>query len=1147
MSVVYNIENPKGTVFAKYGNIKVEGWAFSSEGKQVNVLVMFDKKKVKIPVDKERPDVRDAYPPEYSDYTLSSGFSYFFELTEKEKKKNHVVRIYIYEDTEEIFAGEYSVLSSEEQIGTTWERIRKTNRFIVDHIKQGKIPTTKDQWELGIQKVSNILRHGHSATSQHAESIDTLLDPYDVWVEKDRWNNTKDQIARTEMQGFNKKPLISVIIPVYKTNIDWLKETISSVLAQVYDQWEVIIVDDHSQNEELTKCIRSFEENDERIHAFEMEKNSHISRTSNYAVSKCSGEYLAFLDHDDLLSVNALFEVAKAINSNEAAEVLYSDDDKIDVHGHRYDPQFKPEYSPELLLSYMYFSHLFVVKTSLFKEVGGFRDICNGSQDYDLALRVSELTQNIVHIPRILYHWRATDQSTATDSANKPYSIDAGLRAVSDAVIRRNIPAAVSQPEFARRGHLGIYELKYNQKQKPLVSIVIPTKDRKDLLARCIASIQKRTKYEHYEIIIVDDGSTEADTLEYLRRLPYTVIRNEKLGSFNFSRLVNLGVKHSKGDYVILLNNDTEVIEPSWIDYMLLYMLMPGVGAVGAKLLYSNRHIQHAGVVLRLGNGIAGHAFKLIAEMDGGYLSYAKVARNYSAVTGACLMTSKAVYTQMGGLDEKEFAVSYNDVDYCQRLIQSGLRIVYSPSALLYHHEGMSRGVEQSGHYSNPQEEYNFFKKWIKNREYQDPYYNQNLSYENEWFQLDLHTIQPMSKKPLKILLITHNLNFEGAPMVQFHVARKLQDYGYEFTVFSSVDGLLRKEYEKLGIPVICDDINALRLTNTFERFLEILQTKAKQYEFNKYDLIYANTTESFWGVKLSELCHMPVVWSIHESIDYRTHFFELQEEYRKEFIHSFMKATRVLYVSKATANLYKELNTYNVNVIRNGIDTSKIDAYKDKYSYEAVRDELNISKETKVITIVGTVCERKGQLLFAKTAQKLIKKYMYDGVLFMIVGASPSPYLQTVEHYIDENNMRSKFRIIDYAANDEIFKYYRATDLLVCASYEESSPLVILEAMAFGVPIVSTNVFGVPEIVRDHQDALLVPPDNEELMAEAIDKVLKDNILSNRIKLSARYRLDTFFTQDQMIAEYDLMFRSVYEEQQNRLFDKFLPSAANL
>ena len=535
---------------------------------------------------------------------------------------------------------------------------------------------------------------------------------------------------KREMVAFNYRPLISVIMPVYNPPPHLLTECLDSVCGQLYEDWELCIADDASTDPQIRPILQQYAAKDPRIKVVFREENGHISRASNSAIELAQGEFIALLDHDDLLTPDALFWVVEALQRHPEAGVIYSDEDKIDEEGNCLDPYFKPDWNPYLFLGQNMVSHLGVYRTSLVREIKGFRVGFEGSQDYDLAARIiSQLSpKQIVHIPRILYHWRIIPGSTAASTSEKPYAQVAAEKTVNDYLQRESIPARVSVDTMLKSVYQHLTFEPFTH--PPLASIIIPTRNRVDLVRTCIESIIAKTTYIHYEIILVDNGSDEPEALAYFAELEEQgkarLVRDN--GPFNYSRLNNRAVELAAGEVIVLLNNDTEVISENWLAEMLQLALLPDVGAVGAKLLYSNGAIQHAGVILGIGGG-ASHIYMGADKDDPGYFSHSQLLRGYSAVTGACLAVRKALYEEVGGLDEEMLPVGYNDVDFCLKLRQMGLRNLWTPAALLYHHESISRGVDDT-----PEKKRRFWnelsqlkKRWstvLAN----DPAYNKNLT-----------------------------------------------------------------------------------------------------------------------------------------------------------------------------------------------------------------------------------------------------------------------------------------------------------------------------------------------------------------------------------------------------------------------------------
>jgi glycosyltransferase involved in cell wall biosynthesis len=518
---------------------------------------------------------------------------------------------------------------------------------------------------------------------------------YQAWIKLyDTLDDKAIEKIKTEMAEFSKSPKISVVMPVFNVSLNFLEEAIKSVQNQIYENWELCIADDASTDREIRPFLESLAQKDSRIKIVYREKNGHISAASNSALELAEGEYVALLDNDDLLSTHAFFYVVKAILANPDVALIYSDEDKINDNGFRYDPYFKCELNYELLLAQNMICHLAVYRKDLLKELKGFRVGYEGAQDYDLALRVLEKVgaQKIVHIPKVLYHWRAISGSTALNINEKYYATYSGRRVIAEHLVRSGRGGSVSPAPTVPFMNRVRYPL---PEHLPLVSIIIPTRDRAGLLEMCLNSLFKKTIYENYEILIVDNGSVEDATKEFFERQPKDKVRIIRDDSpFNYSRLNNLAVDKSKGDVICLMNNDIEILTPDWIEEMLSFVMQPDVGCVGARLWYPDGGLQHGGVISGIG-GVAGHSHKYLKKGNLGYFARAVLHQSLSAVTGACLMIRKSVWEEVGGLEE-QLAVAFNDVDFCLRVREAGYRNVWTPYAEMIHHESLSRGAEDT-------------------------------------------------------------------------------------------------------------------------------------------------------------------------------------------------------------------------------------------------------------------------------------------------------------------------------------------------------------------------------------------------------------------------------------------------------------------
>jgi GT2 family glycosyltransferase len=541
---------------------------------------------------------------------------------------------------------------------------------------------------------------------------------YDAWILENEPGETDLLKQREEAAFFLYRPLISVVVPVYETDEGMLIRMIESVRAQTYENWELCIADGNSSKAYIHEKLQEYANRDKRIKVVFLKENKHIAGNSNEALSLAEGVFIGFLDHDDELAPFALYEMVRLLNADPSLDFIYSDEDKIDADGRRILPFFKPGWSPDLLLSVNYICHFAVLRHSIVKELGGFRSGYDGAQDYDLFLRASNITSRISHIPKILYHWRDHETSTATDVSRKEYADKSGIAALTDFLKSKLIDAKVI-PGIVRTNYI----VRYPLAGRPLVSIIIPFKDKVDLLRKCVDSILAKTTYEEYELVLISNKSGQAETFEYLDALG----KNPKVRvltfdeEFNYSKINNFGVRYARGDFLLFLNNDTEVIEPEWLTHLLENAQRKEIGAVGCKLLFPDKTIQHAGVIVGI-TAFAGHVFAGLLDHTYTHFGSTDYSRNYLAVTGACLMVRKEVFHEVGGFHES-FIVCGSDVDFCLRIHQKGYRNIYVPYAVLYHHEAASRGT------CIPSIDFELsLKSYDEFLHVRDPYYNPNLT-----------------------------------------------------------------------------------------------------------------------------------------------------------------------------------------------------------------------------------------------------------------------------------------------------------------------------------------------------------------------------------------------------------------------------------
>lgn len=551
------------------------------------------------------------------------------------------------------------------------------------------------------------------------------VDEYNKWL--------KQNCHETEYEELKYKPLISILIPVYNIGKEFFSECLDSILNQSYKNFEICLVDDCSTRQETIETLKEYSKKDKRIRVKYRKENGHISKTTNDALKMAKGEYIALVDDDDLLDKNALYEMVKVLNDDQTIDFIYSDEDKINTRGQYCDPHFKPNWSPDTLLSLNYICHFVIIRKKLVDEVQGFTVGLEGAQDHDLFLKVTEKTSNIYHIPKILYHWRMVEGSTSMTIDNKSYATDKGKIAIENALKRRKIKAHVDKDTPST-----YYKVVYELSKEPLVSVIIPTRDYADILKKCVDSIYEKTNYKNFEIIIANNDSKEKETLDLFKKYQKKY-KNFKvvdcIMDFNYSKINNIAVKKSKGEYIVLLNNDTEILSENWLSDLIGYASQKHIGCVGAKLLYPDMTVQHAGVILGLG-GVASHAYIGASRNELGMYGRLRVPYDYSCNTAACIAFKKSKFKEVGGLEE-DLQVAYNDVDFNIKMLKSGYYNVFLPQVELIHYESKSRGLDTSSEkYKRFKKESDYmYKKWndILNN---DPYYNPNLSLKGN-FMLD--------------------------------------------------------------------------------------------------------------------------------------------------------------------------------------------------------------------------------------------------------------------------------------------------------------------------------------------------------------------------------------------------------------------------
>ncbi|MFI5336491.1 MAG: glycosyltransferase [Opitutales bacterium] len=1121
------IENPGYWINAGYDKFRITGWIFGM-GRDIAQLsattgVLTENRLV---YPKERPDVA-AHRPDHAN-ALRSGY---YGLIDLRRDTPNPANLKIFAETGDgtrpiAFARRMYLDRRDEHSGpvpiyrpflfykvaAAFLRGALLGRFVFDSWPQARAEIVRLR-----QLLSSTLGTGDETPAVAPEAVRRRdQDPYTRWC----WHNRLTPRLRAVLQqdatalAAAGGPLISVVVPAYNTPEKYLRELLDCLRQQLYPHWELCIADDASPKPHVRRMLEEAARADPRIKPVYRPENGHIARATNSALDTATGEFVALLDHDDLLPHDALLHVAQAIACHPTAGYLYTDEDKIDDNGRRYDPQFKGGWSPEMALTHNYTHHLTVIRRSIMEQAGRLRPEFNGAQDIDLFLRCWELIPDadVIHVPFIGYHWRAHAESTATRGDQKGYLFDAARRSIAEAVARRKLRAGPMLPEFAKNHALCLHQLKWNPailREHP-VTIVIPTKDRADLLRTCLDSLARTTPRESVSIIVVDDGSTDPDTIACLRDLPArTDLRCEVVTApanpegFNYSRLVNLGTSHARTSLVLHLNNDVEALEPGWLEDMAGWLSVPGVGVVGAKLLYPDGTVNHAGISLSREDGLAHVLFEREPAADLGYLFLPHAARNVAAVTGACLLTRTDLYRQLGGFEETRLPVAYNDVDYCLRAAAAGARVVVTPQAVLRHVGSASRGR------SYTEREH---VAWLERHGgYRDPYHSDALDFPPRNLPLNpYHQRYAQAARPFRALVLTHNLNYEGAPIFIFELARHLAGQpGITVTVASPQDGPLRTRYEQLGLRVEIWDAAPFFAARTPADFTAALRQFAGSRTWDDVDVFVCNTLLTFWGIQLAHHLGKPSAYYLHESNAIRRFFAPLLPAPLHPLVDEALRlATRVVFTAAATRAIHEELNgNDNFRTLRSWVDFARIEQFKATHDRTALRRKHGLDPDATIVVNIGTTCERKGQHIYIRGLDLLKKELpaLHPGrkIQWVMVGARESLYLETLREDIQLMGLHD---VVIFPETGDIYDFYHLADLLAFTSFEESFPRVLLEAMVFGTRIVSTDVNGIPEMLTNTDEAWLVPAGDPFKLAAALKTALSAHFAGDQKMPSMAY-----------------------------------------
>lgn len=913
--------------------------------------------------------------------------------------------------------------------------------------------------------------------------------PHDAYVENTRITPRLRSAMQAKIDAFRHRPLFSILMPVYNVDPRWLKEAIASVQQQVYPHWELCLADDKSTRPDLIRYLDNLP-SDPRIKLVRRAENGHICRATNSAAELATGEFVCLLDNDDELAPHALFAVTERLQQQPLADLIYSDEDKINERGRRYDPQFKPDWSPELLLSYNYINHFTVMRRSVFETAGRFRPGYEGSQDHDLLLRATELTDRIQHVPQILYHWRALPESTASSAGVKPIVHTSGRRAVEEALQRRGIAASLVVPLFAQKLNLPVLALD-GPDDGPRVAVLIVGDA--DAARRTVRNLAANTSYRNVRTDVVSSSAALAEALNGL-------------------------AAQCDEELLLVLEAGLEATEPRWLSRLVANLLVPGVGAVGAVIRDPARRFADAGPVLGQHDGIApAPAFAGLQPGAISYYFYGEVTRNSAAISGRCLLTRRATFERLGGFDSRRFPESLWDVDYGLRVRELGQRCATVGGAELI--------GNRSPQCADPSAL--LALKRIAGR-LRDPFHNPNCSERQAWTpscDSPLSLASEAVRPPVRALVVAHNLNNpEGAPRYLSEIVLGLHDRGaIAPVVYSPLGGAGARVYEAVGIPAIVREsaesrrfVDGLWTPREFER-AQI--AAARLLRDQRPEVVVANTLTTFPFVEAAARAGIPAVWIIHESYS-REHLLRLFPPFaRKRVEAAFALAARVVPASHDTAALFAHLDTRgNFRVIHNGLDPKPFDDCISSTSrLDAVR-RIGADTDKRHIIAVGTVCERKGQHALVEAAAILARERS-DFVVHLVGARTGIPYADYVRNLVRRRGLEAVVRLVP--ETDSVWAYYRAADAFACTSHMETFSRAVLEAEAFGLPIISTPCCGLNEQVVWGANAMRFDFGDSSELATHLARLLSDDGLRQRMAVESRALFDVHLDEREMLDRY--------------------------
>lgn len=920
-----------------------------------------------------------------------------------------------------------------------------------------------------------------------------IVDPaarYAAWIREHEPDAAKLEEQRSSSARWVTRPKISLLVPIHNTAARFLGGMLASVAAQTYDNWELCIVDGGSTDLEMLKVLKSWEAREPRLRIERLAENLGIAENTNRALEMARGDFMACVDHDDLLAPFAVFELARAVNQFPGADIFYSDEDRWSSEEKRHSPFFKPEWSPALLQSSMYLGHLTAYRRDLFAQMAGFRKEFDLSQDYDFALRATEVAREIRHIPSVLYHWREHPGSGST--GGKPAARASNLAALDEAMRRRNLPAEIIEYTTANRARLGI-------SLWPKVTIVIPT-DSPERAQACLINLPRATNYPDFEIVLVTNSTLAASLKtigkdDRIRIVPYD-------HPFNFSDKCNRGAEAATGERLIFYNDDVGPAEADWIQNLIEPLENPEVGGVAPKMLYATGKIQHAGLVTGV-RGLIGTAFHQRAADSTEHFNLAQSMRDVSALSAACLAMRRADFFRLGGFDAVNTPIAHSDLDLCFKIREAGLRCVYTPFATLHHTGHVSIGAEEKKKPSVGRDKSSIYllRRWAGYTTH-DPYFPENM---RDWLFVDSPTPISMSgrNQPMPpqssadLLFISHDLSASGAPMMMLHAARWCCQNGFFVALMSPKDGPLRHEFEDAGIPLIIDPL----ITTGHKSLGKFARD---------FDCVVANTVFSSPIVRALEEEDLSIMWWLHETM--------VGEHYLREdpiLRLALPRADLVVVPSNSTASVFQPFRAERIRCLPNAIP----DVHVDLGNWA--------SEQSLRFLLLGTIEPRKGQDVFVQ-ALTLLPPALQNCAEFQMAGRVMDPEFGERIRAVGASSRN--FSMAATLTHEEALQALAAVNVVVFPSRDEAMPTVaMLEAMSLGKAIISTTVGGATEFLVHGQNALLVRPEAAAELAEAIATLIKQPELAAGLGKNARATYEQHFTMERFGAQFrDLVMETL-------------------